>query len=140
MKRKSAGIIPVRQTIDQNWEFLILRCYNYWDFPKGEVEPHEDDLTAAKRELKEETGITEITFPWGEVVHETAPYARGKVAIYYLGLIPQGSKVQILPNPITGIQEHHEYRWVKIEEAKTLFGPRLKNVLLWAHDILSSTE
>jgi bis(5'-nucleosidyl)-tetraphosphatase len=140
MKRKSAGIIPVRQNFDHDWEFLILRCYNYWDFPKGEIEQHEEDLAAAKRELREETGITEVTFPWGKLPYQTTPYAKGKIAIYYLGLISPEAKVQILPNPETGIREHHEYRWVKIEEAKSLFGPRLISVLLWANEIMNSSK
>jgi 8-oxo-dGTP pyrophosphatase MutT (NUDIX family) len=33
-----------------------------WSLPKGGVEPGEDFLTAAKREIDEETGITELEF------------------------------------------------------------------------------
>lgn len=33
---------------------------NYWQFPQGGIDPHEELLAAAKRELWEETGITEI--------------------------------------------------------------------------------
>ena len=38
-------------------EFLLLDYGKYWDFPKGHLEPGEDDLAAAVRELREETGI-----------------------------------------------------------------------------------
>lgn len=40
--------------------YLLLDYGHYWDYPKGHVEPGEDDLTAATRELVEETGITRI--------------------------------------------------------------------------------
>jgi len=33
----SAGIIIVRQ-LEGKWFYLFLRAYNFWDFPKGEVE------------------------------------------------------------------------------------------------------
>lgn len=41
-------------------EYLLLDYGPYWDYPKGHVERGEDDLTAARRELQEETGITQI--------------------------------------------------------------------------------
>ncbi len=37
----SAGVIIVRR-FDDEWRYLLLRVYNYRDFPKGEVEPGED--------------------------------------------------------------------------------------------------
>lgn len=43
----SAGVIIVRR-YDDEWRYLLLRVYNYWDFPKGEVEPGEDPLAAAR--------------------------------------------------------------------------------------------
>src|SRR5687768_11841880 len=38
-------------------EYLVLNYGRHWDFPKGHVDPGEDDLAAALRELWEETGI-----------------------------------------------------------------------------------
>jgi len=39
-------------------EFLLLDYGRHWDFVKGHVEAGEDDLAAAIRELKEETGLS----------------------------------------------------------------------------------
>ena len=47
-------------------EILFLLVYsernNEWGFPKGHVEPNETELETAKREINEETGITDIEF------------------------------------------------------------------------------
>lgn len=58
---------------------LLLCCYRYWDFPKGELEPGEDPLYAARREVTEEAGLQGLDFRWGK------GYAGGKVARYYPG-------------------------------------------------------
>lgn len=34
---------------------------NFWGFPKGRIDEGEDALTAAKREIEEETGLRELT-------------------------------------------------------------------------------
>lgn len=112
---------------------LLLRCFGYWDFPKGEIEPGEDPLQAARREVTEETGLTDLDFRWGEDFVETPPYSRGKVARYYLAQSRAGEV--ILPvNPELGHPEHHEYRWVELERAPALLGPRLQKVLAWARE------
>ena len=43
--------------------FLLLRHPSWhWDFPKGHLEEKEEDLDAVKREIFEETGISEVKF------------------------------------------------------------------------------
>jgi bis(5'-nucleosidyl)-tetraphosphatase len=119
VKTLSAGVIPISKTS----KVLILRAYKYWDFPKGHVEDGETPFVAALRELKEETGIEEISFPWGNSFIETAPYAGGKIARYYLGRVNQD---QVILS-----HEHHEWRWIEPEEAQSLFTPRVCIVLKW---------
>jgi len=126
----SAGIVPVR-IIDDEPRLLLLRCYNYWDFPKGEIEPGEAPLAAAQREFHEETGLGPPTFPWGHDYIETERYGRGKVARYFIALAPEG--VVTLPvSPELGHPEHDEYRWATLDEAGRLFNARLQRVLAWA--------
>ena len=69
----SAGVVVVRRTED-GWRVLLLRVYNYWDFPKGVVEAGEDPLTAARREDAKKPRSTICDFHWGEDFIETAPY------------------------------------------------------------------
>ena len=35
---------------------------NSWSLPKGHIDPGEDDLTAARREIAEESGITDLEY------------------------------------------------------------------------------
>lgn len=133
MKRRqilSAGVVPVRR-VGSEMRFLILRCYSYWDFPKGETEPGEDPLNAARREVTEETGLLDLDFRWGTPFVETPPYGRGKIARYYLAESPRGN-VALGINPQLGFPEHQEFRWVTLEEANTLLNDRVRAVLDWA--------
>lgn len=129
----SAGVVVIRREPD-GCRFLLLRVYDYWDFPKGEVERGEEPLTAAVREVAEETGITDLEFPWGVVFTETEPYGSGrrrKVARYYLGLTRR-KEVVLSVNPELGKAEHDEYRWVDYRQALELLGERVGKVLRWA--------
>lgn len=130
----SAGVVVVRETGDGP-RYLLLRAYRHWDFPKGMVEADEAPLDAARREVAEETGIDSLDFAWGEAYRETAPYARGKVARYYLARTDQ-ERVVLTPNPQTGIHEHMEYRWVDVAEALSLVTPRVQRIIEWARDFV----
>jgi bis(5'-nucleosidyl)-tetraphosphatase len=130
VKTRSAGVVVLRR-FDGALRCLLLRCYAYWDFPKGETEPGEDPLATALREVREETGLAGLRFPWGRVFTETPPYAHGKVARYYLAESTAGDVV--LPvSPELGAPEHHESRWVSFAEGRALVNDRLRAVLDWA--------
>ncbi|WP_440996375.1 NUDIX domain-containing protein [Arhodomonas sp. SL1] len=129
MRVLSAGVAVVRREGGE-WRLLLLRAYQYWDFPKGKVEAGETPLEGARREVAEETGITELDFRWGEDYFETGPYARGKVARYYIAETPE-KRVTMGINPELGRPEHHEYRWVGFDEAFRLASPRVRRLLRW---------
>ena len=131
----SAGVVVVR-IADDDWRVLLLRAYNYWDFPKGEVEPGEDPLGTAKREVGEETGIVDLDFRWGTEFVETAPYSRNKVARYYLAAT-QAANVKLPVNPGLGMPEHHEFRWLALAAVRELVVPRIAAVLDWAQSRLA---
>src|SRR5947209_1070993 len=117
---------------------LILRAYKNWDFPKGLVDPGEDQLAAAKRELKEETGLAGVDFPFGEEYRETLPYSGNKIARYYLGETDE-VEIELPISKELGRPEHHEYRWVTFGEAEELLPPRLGVVLEWAKRTISGS-
>ena len=128
----SAGAVVVRKNKNQ-WEFLLLRAFAYWDFPKGMVEADENPWSAALREITEETGITNVHATWGNRFTETEPYGKGKVARYYLVEAASSVEIKLQPNPVTGIIEHHEYKWLNYHEARQILVPRVQRVIDWAH-------
>jgi len=129
IKVMSAGVAVVRREGSQ-WRLLLLRAYRYWDFPKGKVEPGETPLEGARREVAEESGITDLDFRWGETYFETGPYGPGKVARYYIAETSSADVVMGI-SPDLGHPEHHEYRWVNFDEAFKLASPRVRRVLRW---------
>jgi 8-oxo-dGTP pyrophosphatase MutT (NUDIX family) len=127
---RSAGVVVARRA-GPDWRLLVLRAYRNWDFPKGLIEPGETPFAAAVREAREETGIEALAFRWGEEFRETEPYARNKVARYYLA--ETDTEELTLPvSPELGRPEHHEYRWVDFPDARRLLPPRLQPILSWA--------
>ena len=131
---RSAGVVILRHKRGVP-HYLLLRCYGYWDFPKGETEEGEDSLQTAIREVAEETGLQDLRFRWGEPFHETPAYGRGKVARYYVAESPSGEVV--LPvNPELGRPEHHEFRWLPFEDARARLNDRVRAILDWAHAIV----
>ncbi len=132
----SCGAVILRDTPD-GLRVLMLRVFRHWDFPKGLMEAGETPKQTALREVREESGISELEFPWGNVHVDTGPYSRGKVARYYLARTTV-SKVELLPSPDTGRPEHSEYRWLSFAQARRLAAPRVAAVLDWAETVVGA--
>ena len=133
---RAAGAVVFRRS-DRGIRLLLLRAYRNWDFPKGMVEPGEEALAAARREVEEETGLADLDYPFGEEFKETLPYSGNKVARYYLAET-DAEKIVLPVSPELGRPEHHEYRWVSFDEAEDLLPPRLAIVLEWVKKTLTS--
>jgi 8-oxo-dGTP pyrophosphatase MutT (NUDIX family) len=60
-------------------EYLLLHyTAGHWDFPKGNIEPGENEKQAALREIREETGITDVEFIDGFRMKIEYRYRQGK--------------------------------------------------------------
>ena len=128
---RSAGAVVFRRT-DRGIRVLLLRAFKNWDFPKGLVDPGEEQLACARREVEEETGLSDLDWPFGEEFKETLPYGdQKKVARYYLCETGEHD-VKLPVSPELGRPEHHEFRWASFDEAEELLPPRLAVVLDWA--------
>jgi 8-oxo-dGTP pyrophosphatase MutT (NUDIX family) len=128
--RLSAGVVVVHVT-ERQTQYLLLRAYKNWDFPKGLVEPGEQPMDAALREVREETTLEDLHFDWGTAFIDTGPYNRGKISRYYVAR-SDATQVRLPINPELGVPEHHEARWMEFGQALSLVSPRLEPVLNWA--------
>jgi 8-oxo-dGTP pyrophosphatase MutT (NUDIX family) len=133
--RLSSGVVVV-SLAQRKLNFLLLRAYRNWDFPKGLVEAGEDPIDAALREVKEETTLDDLSFDWGTAFIETGPYNKGKISRYYIARSKE-TVVRLPVNPDLGRPEHHEACWVDFAKALSMVSPRLQPVVRWAHAIIN---
>ena len=64
-QEKSCGAVVFKRG-KEGIKYLILHYEaKHWDFPKGKLELNETEEEAAKREIKEETGIDDVQFAEG---------------------------------------------------------------------------
>jgi 8-oxo-dGTP pyrophosphatase MutT (NUDIX family) len=131
----SAGVVVLRNS-EAGWRVLLLRVYNYWDFPKGGVETGETPLTTARREVREETTLDNLDFAWGESFIDTVPYGRERKIARYFVASTTVEKISLPVNPQLGKAEHHEWRWCDWVSAGQLVPERLWPVLRWAQDVI----
>ncbi|ROR23690.1 8-oxo-dGTP diphosphatase [Mobilisporobacter senegalensis] len=87
-------------TVNKGLKLLMIKrrnhpCIGFWALPGGFVEIREDTLDAAKRELKEETGLTDVPmeqiYTWGEANRD--PRAR-IITLSYLALVEEELEVK----------------------------------------------
>lgn len=112
---ESFGIVPFSNEKGA-WKVLLIlhREGNHWGFPKGKANPGETPLEAAKRELKEETGLEVLKVLKEKPLIEQYRFRRGKNSII--------KSVQYFPALVTGdlkIQqaEIREAKWLSVSEA-----------------------
>jgi len=139
-EERSAGVIVYRSPsgADNAAEFLLLDYGRYWDYPKGHVEKGEDDETAARRELAEETGIRDVEL-LPEFSREIVYFFRAKHGLvrktvrFFLGRV-DSDHVQVS-------SEHGGHAWLPFEAALERLGhATAKSVLRAAHEHLSSSR
>ncbi|MBU0648042.1 NUDIX domain-containing protein [Patescibacteria group bacterium] len=120
-KEKSCGII-VFQKFDTELKFLIIRHRikeegEYWNFPKGHIEPGETEEETAKREVLEETRIQTEIIPGFRHEDHYINTRHGedinKTAVFFLGR-PLNTDIKICP------QELLDAKWATLDEAHQL--------------------
>lgn len=111
--RTAGGVV-----VNRNGEILIVnQNYDSWSLPKGHVDEGETELETAKREIYEESGISQLTLK-----KNFPPYVR-----YRIGLNGNDDETEIkniqmflFETPETELKPQDpinpEARWVKKEE------------------------
>lgn len=121
--RKSAGAVVFYRSPEGKIEYLLLQHKSYWHFSKGWIETGEKAVEAARREVVEETGLSDFKFIDGFRARETFVYKttkdsnkreqRGKIVfktvIFYL-IQAEGKNIKIS-------SEHLSYEWLDFERA-----------------------
>jgi bis(5'-nucleosidyl)-tetraphosphatase len=135
---RSAGVIVYRRAARANEEeFLLLDYGRFWDYPKGHVEKGEDDLEAALREVKEETGVDDLTLHDG-FRHEITYFFRDKrkglikkTVVFFLG--------RTKAKDVTLSHEHSGAEFLPFDEAaKRVTYPTAKATLRAAKKFLDN--
>ena len=131
---RSSGFIVFRQEDEKRLYLLLHYEAGHWDFVKGNVEDGEDEVETAKRELREEAGITDIKIvdkfreKIGYFYKRDGVLIRKEV-IFFAG-ITNDSEVKLS-------FEHIGYMWADYDEAmKVLTYKSAKNVLALAEEYI----
>jgi len=134
----SAGGIVFRLDAGQPVFLLIRDSYRNWGFPKGHLEVGEEPAAAALREVKEETGLSDLsirgeieTIDWffrfrGQLIH--------KVCHFFL---METAEATTCPQHAEGITA---CRWMRFEEAQSLVSyANARDVLRRAQEMLTAS-
>ncbi|MBI3779793.1 MAG: NUDIX domain-containing protein [candidate division NC10 bacterium] len=132
----SAGVIVFRRAPQPHYLLLHYES-GHWDFPKGHIEAGEEAQATARRELQEETGISEVRFSDG--YKETLRYffrQKGvgifKIVIYFLAETDQSD--------VTLSSEHIDFEWLPYDAALArLTFKNSRDLLVKAHEHLKAS-
>lgn len=150
--RLATGVEAIREYIDHpgaavviplfpDGEVLMERQHRYplrrelYELPAGKIDPGEDPLATAQRELLEETGWTAASWTHLGTIHPVAAYCNERIEIYlardlaHRGVAPDAHEpMEVFRLPVaTGLE------WVRdgrITDSKTMIG------LFWADKVL----
>lgn len=139
---RSAGAVIFRREGNKIF-YLLLHYVNqpgkkrkpYWDFSKGHIEAGETPKIAAIREIKEETGITDLVFVRGFKRH-----------IKYFFFVENKRIFKIVTfflartrtKDVVISDEHAGFQWLEYEQAmKTMRFKDAKQLLTTAHKFLT---
>lgn len=139
LKEYSAGAVLFGNFANNERKFLLLHYTSgHWDFPKGNIEAGETETDTVKREIFEETGITDIRFVKGFVQPTFYKYRRGgslvhKKVSFYLA--------QTATSSIKLSNEHQDFLWVEYFSALTTLTYRsARDILVLADKFIKDRQ
>ncbi len=134
---RSAGAVVFRKEKDKAYYLLLHYGMGHWGFPKGHIEKGENRHQTARREIREETGLTDIKFiggfeKWYKYFFKLKGKNIFKIATFFLA--------QTKTKKVTISFEHTGYKWLTYEEAlKQLTFANDKKILSEANTYLENS-
>ena len=122
IKDESVGVIPIFDSKGGERLFLLVHHkIGHWAFPKGHQDEGESVEKTIRRELREETGITEIKLDFDKEFIDRYTFEKhgghiDKTVTYVLGFV-KDREADEADDPTDEIEE---VRWVSYEEALEL--------------------
>ena len=128
---KSCGAVVFRTVDGKREYFLLLNKKNnakgHWGFPKGHVEPGENEYETASREILEEAGLYVVFYGNMRIVSHYSPKTGvEKDAVYFTAMVRDNQTVKLQKEEVA------DYKWCTFSEAKEL--------LTFDKDILQKVE
>ena len=134
-ERSAGAVVFYSENESAEPEFLLLNyTAGHWDFPKGNIEHGEQEKQAATREIREETGITDVEYIDGFRNKIDYRYRHGKRLVHkevVLFLAKTKTKQVVLSH------EHTGFAWKSYDAAMdNLTYRNAKNLLMAAKEFL----
>ncbi|MDO5400736.1 MAG: NUDIX domain-containing protein [Eubacteriales bacterium] len=126
---RSCGVIPVRKNGDRVEILVLQQRSGAWSVPKGHMEAHESEEDTARRELREEIGLTARLLPgFRHLVHYPVSPVANKELVLFAGTVqgtlrPQAAEIK-------------GCRWVEPAQARTLLRPEYRAALTALEEFL----
>jgi 8-oxo-dGTP pyrophosphatase MutT (NUDIX family) len=137
INQTSAGVVLFQNVSSGKLYLLLNYPQGHWDFVKGKIEENETLYETARRETKEETGISNIEFIDGfeENIEYDFKFKREDVHKKVIFFIAKTDTKKIRLS-----HEHNDYLWLGYSESlKKITYQRSKNILIKANEFLLNT-
>lgn len=120
-----------------NGEFLLIFRNNKWDLPKGGIEKKELIIEAAKREVKEETGVADLIVlnQLSETYHIFKKGKRFRIKKTFWFRMSTKYNGKLLPQLEEGILKTE---WVSKDKIKKLLDDAFENIRFIVLEVLNS--
>lgn len=141
--RKAVFVLGYAKT-KKGIEYILLKRklhWKGWEFPKGKIETGENKIQTARRELKEETGLSPVDghvkkfnfagkYKYKKLLPDR-PGMIGQTFALYAAEVKRSGRVSLDP------KEHSGYMWADYKTAlKTIKFPNQKKALKMVNDWL----